>query len=56
MIPQPHVCCACKKVVVMTDCLPAVCGACLEKERRQKEEAAASPDVVVQSPEEKSHE
>lgn len=30
MIPEAHVCCKCKREVVWTDCLPAVCYNCKE--------------------------
>ncbi len=36
MKPEPHVCCKCKKEVVWTDCLPAICYRCHAEERTPK--------------------
>jgi hypothetical protein len=47
MTPTPHVCCRCKREVVMTDCLPAVCYKCQAVEAEAKKEAAVRPDFVV---------
>lgn len=51
MIPEAHVCCKCKREVVWTDCLPAVCYKCRDKEREWEQErvrqALPRPDVVV---------
>lgn len=33
MIPEAHVCCKCKREVVWTDCLPAVCYNCKENKQ-----------------------
>jgi hypothetical protein len=51
MMPEPHVCCVCKSVVVWTDCLPAVCGPCLADEREERERRRMpEPDVVAERP------
>ena len=52
MIPEPHVCCVCRREVVWTDCLPAVCWRCSSRkkddlEEKRIREQADKPTIVT---------
>ena len=52
VLPTAYCCQRCKKVIVWTDCLPAICYMCYEQEREEKEskkqEEQVKPTVVVE--------
>ncbi len=54
MLPEAHVCVACKQRIVWTDCHPALCYECREKERQDKAMKSLDKPIIIQK--EKTHE